>query len=166
MCGCVWVCRNSEIIPTFFQLPSNEKWCFFFRCDRLCSDEKYIRFVRKVWFSPLILTTVKQNFWFRSYLGNSWKGLQRKSFIFHSITMLVAWGWLGGIKIPSLSFGKKHLNSPLKAMPLIGNLYFSPQDSEVTFQYLPAVLKLSYKCKPADNSKLLMPAGREFQFNK
>ena len=86
VCVCVCVCVSvSEFgnYPHFF--PAAVKWkmmFFFFRCDRFCSDEKYILFVRKVWFSPLILTTVKQNFWFRSYLGNSWKGLQRKSFIF------------------------------------------------------------------------------------
>ena len=85
VCVCVCVCECvgiRKLSPLFSSCRQMKNDVFFFRCDRFCSDEKYIRFVRKVWFSPLILTTVKQNFWFRSYLGNSWKGLQRKSFIF------------------------------------------------------------------------------------
>ena len=42
-------------------------------------------------------------------------------------------------KIPSSSLGKKNLNSPLAAPPLVGNLFFSPWDSEGIFQYLLAI---------------------------
>ena len=42
-------------------------------------------------------------------------------------------------KIPSSSLGKKNLNSPLAASPLVGNSFFSPWDSEGIFQYLLAI---------------------------